>query len=200
MDRRSPTGPSQAPTWSAGRRTGAALSILLLAPVPGAVWRHARLPPHVLPITLATPRPHHLGCYGDKGAETPVLDGLAGRGTRFAVAVAHVPLTTPSHASILTGLTPLRHGIRDNGGFALPEGIPTLASLLHAAGYRTAAFVSGFPLDRRFGLGRGFDTYDDRLPYGDDPRRAASVERKADPTPESPLPCLAPPAPAPAPP
>src|SRR5258708_27438011 len=191
MDRRSPTGPSQAPTWWAGRRTVAALSILLLALVRAAVWGHARLRPHVLLITIDTLRADHLGCYGDKGAETPVLDGLAGRGTRFAVAVAHVPLTTPSHASILTGLTPLRHGIRDNGGFALPEGVPTLASLLHQAGYRTAAFVSGFPLDRRFGLGRGFDTYDDRLPYGDDPRRAASVERKADATTEAALRWLA---------
>jgi arylsulfatase A-like enzyme len=81
----------------------------------------------------------------------------------------------------------LRHGIRDNGGFALPEGIPTLASLLHEAGYETAAIVSGFPLDRRFGLSRGFDTYDDRLPYGDDPRRAAYVERKADATTEAAL-------------
>src|SRR5216684_7545171 len=124
MDRRTPTGPSQAPTWSAGRRTVAALSILLLALVLAAFWRHARLPPHVLLITIDTLRADHLGCYGDKGAETPVLDGLAGRGTRFAVAVAHVPLTTPSHASILTGLTPLRHGIRDNGVSRSPRASP----------------------------------------------------------------------------
>jgi choline-sulfatase len=174
--------------------------MLLLALVGAAVWRHARLPPHVLLVTIDTLRADHLGCYGDKEAETPVLDGLAGRGTRFAVAVAHVPLTTPSHASILTGLTPLRHGIRDNGRFALPEGIPTLAGLLHQAGYRTAAFVSGFPLDRRFGLGRGFDTYDDRLPHGDDPRRAAYVERRADATTEAALRWLAGAAASPAPP
>src|SRR5260370_14232779 len=145
MDRRSPTGPSQAPTWSAGGRTVARRSTLLLALVRAAVWRHARLPPHVLLITIDTLRADHLGCYGDKGAETPVLDGLAGRGTRFAVAVAHVPLTTPSHASILTGLTPPRHGLRDNGSFTLPEGIPTLATLLHDAGYPTAALGAGFP-------------------------------------------------------
>jgi arylsulfatase A-like enzyme/Flp pilus assembly protein TadD len=191
MARRSPSGPAPGSPWSGRRLTAAALSILLLALVGAAVWRHARLAPHVLLITIDTLRADHLGCYGDKGAETPVLDGLAGRGTRFAVAVAHVPLTTPSHASILTGLTPLRHGIRDNGGFMLPEGIPTLASLLHQAGYRTAAFVSGFPLEHRFGLGRGFDTYDDRLPYGDDPRRAAYVERRADATTEAALRWLA---------
>jgi choline-sulfatase len=191
MDRRSPPGPSPGPPWSGRRLTAAALSIFLLALVLAAVWRRARVRPHVLLVTIDTLRADHLGCYGDKGAETPVLDGLAAGGTRFAVAVAHVPLTTPSHASILTGLTPLRHGIRDNGGFALPEGIPTLATLLHGAGYRTAAFVSGFPLDRRFGLGRGFDTYDDRLPYGDDPRRAAYVERRADATTEAALHWLA---------
>ena len=78
---------------------------------------------------------------------------------------------------------PSRHGVRDNGGFALPRRRHTLAEALpRRAGYRTAAFVSGFPLDRRFGLARGFDRYDDRLPRGDDARRAAYVERPADAT------------------
>src|SRR5260370_14908920 len=145
MARRSPAGPAPGPPWSGRRLTAAALSILLLALVVAAVWRHARPAPHVLLITIDTLRADHLGCYGDKGAETPVLDGLAARGTRFAVAVAHVPLTTPSHASLLTGLAPPRHGLRDNGSFTLPEGIPTLATLLHDAGYPTAALGAGFP-------------------------------------------------------
>jgi tetratricopeptide (TPR) repeat protein len=67
----------------------------------------------------------------------------------------------PSHASILTGLLPYEHGIRDNAGFTLPAEIPTLGTLLESSGYLTAAFVSAFPLDRRFGLGRGFGVYDD---------------------------------------
>ena len=138
--------------------------------------------PNVLLVTIDTLRADRLGCYGYAGAATHVLDGLAARGARFATAVAHVPLTTPSHASILTGLTPLRHGVRDNGDFVLPDRIPTLAEAFHDAGYRTAAFVSGFPLDRRFGLARGFDVYDDRLPHGGDRRRAAYVERPADQT------------------
>ena len=138
--------------------------------------------PNVLLVTIDTLRADHLGCYGYGGAATPVLDGLAARGARFATAVAHVPLTTPSHASILTGLTPLRHGVRDNGDYVLPDRIPTLAEAFHDAGYRTAAFVSAFPLDRRFGLAQGFDVYDDRLPHGDDRRRAAYVERPADQT------------------
>jgi arylsulfatase A-like enzyme/Flp pilus assembly protein TadD len=146
-----------------------------------------RSPVNVLLVTVDTLRADHVGCYGYGAAATPGMDALAARGTRFATAIAHVPLTTPSHASILTGLTPLRHGVRDNGGFALPAGTPTLARLLKDAGYRTAAFVSGFPLDRRFGLEIGFDTYDDRLPYGDDPRRAAYVERRADATTEAAL-------------
>jgi len=138
--------------------------------------------PNVLLVTIDTLRADHLGCYGDAGAATPVLDALAARGARFATAVAHAPLTTPSHASILTGLTPLRHGVRDNGDFVLPDGIPTLAEAFHDAGYRTAAFVSGFPLDARFGLARGFGVYDDRLPHGGDRRRSAYVERPADRT------------------
>jgi arylsulfatase A-like enzyme/Tfp pilus assembly protein PilF len=134
--------------------------------------------PNVLLVTIDTLRADRLGCYGYAKASTPTLDGLAARGVRFATAVAHVPLTTPSHASILTGLTPLRHGVRDNGQ-ALPAQVATLAETFRGAGYRTAAFVSGFPLDRRFGLDRGFETYDDRLPHGSDARRSAYVERPA---------------------
>jgi len=158
--------------------------LLVVAGAAAAAWwlAPARGRPNVLLVTVDTLRADHLGCYGDAAAMTPVMDALAARGTRFATAVAHVPLTTPSHASILTGLTPLRHGLRDNGGFALAAGTPTLAGLLKGAGYRTAAFVSGFPLDRRFGLDAGFETYDDHLPHGDDPRRAAYVERGADAT------------------
>src|SRR5258706_13154422 len=74
-------------------------------------------------ITLDTLRADHLGCYGDAAALTPTLDALAARGVRFATAVAHVPLTAPSHASILTSRTPLGHGMRDNGAYVLPAGV-----------------------------------------------------------------------------
>ena len=94
----------------------------------------------------------------------------------------HAPLTAPSHASILTGLLPPRHGVRDNGAFVLPEELPTLAESFGRAGYRTAGFVSGFPLERRFGFGRGFEQYDARLPRGSDRRRVDYVERTADRT------------------
>src|SRR4051812_44434632 len=117
--------------------------------------------PNVLLVTIDTLRADHVGCYGAAGAMTPTPHGLAPRGGRFATAVAHVPLTGPSHACILTGLTPLGTGFRDNGGFALPASVKTAAEDFRQAGYKTAAFVSGFPLDRRFGFDRGFDTYDD---------------------------------------
>src|SRR5262249_43705128 len=73
--------------------------------------------PNVLLVTIDTQRADHLGCYGYKAAVTPTLDHLAARGVRFEFAVGHAPLTAPSHASILTGLTPLGHGIRDNGAY-----------------------------------------------------------------------------------
>jgi arylsulfatase A-like enzyme/Tfp pilus assembly protein PilF len=133
-------------------------------------------------VTIDTLRADRVGCYGATKASTPNLDALASRGTRFETAIAHAPLTAPSHASILTGLLPLRHGVRDNGSFSLPPAVPTLAENFRARGYRTAAFVSGFPLDHRFGLARGFETYDDHLPHGNDRRRAPYVERGADAT------------------
>jgi arylsulfatase A-like enzyme/cytochrome c-type biogenesis protein CcmH/NrfG len=138
--------------------------------------------PNVLFVTIDTLRADRLGCYGHAAAVTPALDALAARGVRFATAVAHVPLTGPSHASLLTGRTPLGHGFRDNGGYELPGSVKTAAEDFKQAGYHTAAFVSAFPLDRRFGFDRGFETYDDHLPKGNDRRRTPYVERLADAT------------------
>jgi len=155
----------------------AALSVCCHRQAPGPVQR-----PNVLLVTIDTLRADHVGCYGYKTAETPTIDAVARRGVRFETAVAHVPLTGPSHACVLTGKGPLGHGFRNNSGFALPAGVRTAAEDFRQAGYRTAAFVSGFPLDRRFGLNRGFGTYDDYLPRGRDPRRTPYVERFADAT------------------
>jgi choline-sulfatase len=140
--------------------------------------------PNVLLVTIDTLRWDHVGCYGAKLATTPVLDRLAARGVRFEFAIMHVPLTAPSHASILSGVTPPVHGVRDNGDFALPPGTPTLAKSFKSAGYETAGFVSGFPLDRRFGFAAGFDSYDDRLPgaAASEMPGAAASERRADAT------------------
>jgi choline-sulfatase len=119
--------------------------------------------PNVLLITLDTTRADHLGAYGDRRARTPNIDRLAAGGIIFERAIASAPLTLPSHASLLTGLYPFAHGVRNNGHFTLGDRVPTIATALNAAGYRTAAFVSAFVLDRRYGLARGFDRYDDRF-------------------------------------
>ena len=113
--------------------------------------------PNVLLVTIDTLRADRVGSYGYKAASTATIDALAGRGIRFETALVHAPLTGPSHASILTGQTPLGHGFRNNSGFVLTPQVRTAAEDFRQAGYRTAAFVSGFPLDRRFGFDRGFD-------------------------------------------
>ncbi|MET1084378.1 MAG: sulfatase-like hydrolase/transferase [Burkholderiales bacterium] len=116
---------------------------------------------NILLITVDTLRADALGAYGNTAATTPVIDRLASSGVRFDTAHAHSVVTLPSHASILTGRLPPDHGIRDNAGFRLAQSEETLATVLKTRGFTTAAFVSGFPLDSRFGLARGFDVYDD---------------------------------------
>ena len=121
----------------------------------------------LLLVTIDTLRADHVSASGHSRAPgTPAFDRLAFQGLFFEQAVAPTPLTLPSHASILTGQWPFRHGVRDNGGFRLPTSVPTLAEALRARGYRTAAFVGSFVLDSRFGLDRGFELYDDAMPDG----------------------------------
>ncbi len=145
--------------------------------------------PNVLLITLDTTRADHLGADGDRRARTPNLDRLAAGGVLFERAISAAPLTLPAHVSLFTGLYPFAHGVRNNGNFTLGDGVPTLTGALRAAGYRTAAFVSAFVLDRRYGLAAGFDRYDDRVELerrGADTAAAASawlVETAQDPRP-----------------
>ena len=108
-------------------------------------------------------RADHVGAYGYTRARTPVLDALAASGARFDRAYAAAPITLPSHATLLTGRYPPGHGSRDNG-LPVSTTVPTLATELHARGFKTAAFVAAFPLDHQFGLNRGFDVYGDQLP------------------------------------
>jgi choline-sulfatase len=128
-------------------------------PAPKARARDA----NVLLITIDTLRADHLSCYGSKKVQTPRLDGLASRGVRFDQAIAQVPLTTPSHASILTGTYSLVNKIRDNGGFVLDNQIPTLAGVTKEAGFHTAAIVAASVLHHQYGLNRGFDVYQDDM-------------------------------------
>jgi arylsulfatase A-like enzyme/thioredoxin-like negative regulator of GroEL len=129
-------------------------------------------------VTIDTLRADHVGCYGYAAAKTPTLDGLALEGVLFDDARSHVPLTAPSHATILTGVLPPRHGVRGNGSFHLRADAPALAESLRQGGYRTAAVVASVVLDRATGLDRGFDSYDDNQRTG--PRSAFNyVERGA---------------------
>jgi arylsulfatase A-like enzyme/Flp pilus assembly protein TadD len=130
---------------------------------------------NVLLVTIDTLRADAVGAYGQSGA-TPWIDRLAGSGVRFDEARAHNVVTLPSHANILSGRLPTDHGVRDNAGFRFPAAPDTMATLLKARGYRTGAFVSAFPLESRFGLGRGFDVYDDR--FADAPRPALAVQER----------------------
>ncbi|HSC26900.1 MAG TPA: sulfatase, partial [Vicinamibacterales bacterium] len=119
-------------------------------------------------ITIDTLRADRIG----RGL-TPALDELAKSGRRFDNARAAVPLTLPSHVTIMTGTLPTVHGVHDNG-VVFDGARPTLAGVLRQAGYRTGAFVGAYVLDRRFGLAEGFETYDDRVPR--DPEAAARLE------------------------
>ena len=119
-----------------------------------------RLDQNVLLITIDTLRADALSSYGG-AARTPALDSLASHGTRFDFAHAQAVLTRPSHASILSGLYPFQHGVRDHSGYRMRPGTPTLATMLKSAGFATAAFVGAVPLERQFGLDTGFDVYDD---------------------------------------
>lgn len=150
-------------------------------------------PWNVVIVTLDTTRADHIGCYGKGEASTPNIDALAAEGVLFENAFASVPITFPSHTTLLTGLYPLAHGIRDNGIFILDDRHTTLAEILGDHGYRTAAAVGSFPLGGDFNLSQGFEIYDDHFAaqYEDfrgrrvlpkegiffDERRAAQVNR-----------------------
>lgn len=129
-----------------------------------AAGTRSPLPPrNLLLITIDTLRADRVGCYSTRHVDTPQIDSLAAKGVVFARAFAHTTETLPSHANIMTGATPSYHGVHDNTNFLVRGGLLTLAEHLKAFGYATAAFVGAYPLDSRFGIDQGFDTYDDRF-------------------------------------
>ncbi|PYQ17312.1 MAG: hypothetical protein DMF80_01220 [Acidobacteria bacterium] len=127
-------------------------------------------PAGILLISVDTLRADHCSSYGYVRPTTPHLDQLGRDGVRFEVAYASMATTGPSHTTMLTGLPPRAHGVFKNGQ-TLGPAPPTLAEILQAHGYRTAAFVSAQPLDRASGLARGFLTYDDAFPSASAPGR-----------------------------
>lgn len=118
--------------------------------------------PNVLLITIDTVRPDRLSCYGSKNP-TPNLDRIAARGILFENAFCQVPLTFPSHTSILTGDYPIHHGVHQNGLEILGHKEWVVSRAFRQNGYRTGAVVSSFVLDRKFGLADDFEVYDDRM-------------------------------------
>jgi Flp pilus assembly protein TadD len=120
--------------------------------------------PPVILISIDTLRSDRISAYGAAAIETPHLDAFARDAVLFERAYSHYPLTLPSHVSLLTGLLPPLHGVRDNRDYRLGPEPPTLASRLAQAGYSTAGVVSSSVLRRQTGIARGFVFYDDALP------------------------------------
>jgi choline-sulfatase len=167
------------PSYASCHREKPSLLAVFVAVLAAACGRspvdsHARAKPNVLLVTIDTLRVDRLGT-----GVAPALDRLAAASLQFTSARTAVPLTLPSHTTILTGQLPPEHGVRDNG--VDPSGNPTdtAARLLNAAGYQTAAFVGAYVLDRRFGLSQGFDTYDDQIPRDPNATERLEAERPA---------------------
>jgi len=118
---------------------------------------------NVLLVSIDTCRSDRLSCYGYKRPTTPNIDAVAKDGAMFKTAMTPVPLTTPAHSSMLTGTYPPTHGVHLNTSDRLADSNVTLAKTLREAGDQTAAFVGAFPIDSRFRLNQGLDTYDGRF-------------------------------------
>src|SRR5262245_7225666 len=159
---------------SSRRRTAAAAAGALALMIVGAALllavpscrpqdgRVSRGAPVIL-ISVDTLRADHLPADGYRAAETPNLDALRKDSVLFENAYSQVPLTLPSHTTIFTGLLPPQHGVRDNLGYALSDGPPTLAGYLKQRGYSTGGAVSSIVLSHVTGVGRGFDFYEDTV-------------------------------------
>ena len=135
----------------------------------------------IILISVDTLRSDHLPAYGYEGVETPAIDTLRRDGILFERAYTHVPLTLPAHTSLLTGLLPPDHGVRDNLGYTIdPSKAPLLQQTLKAAGYATGAGVSAFVLRRATGIDAGFDFYEDGIEATRDPSSPGiqSVQRR----------------------
>ena len=148
-------------------RVRSRIAWVVLAAVVVAVWwfyfGRPSEPPirNVLLISIDTLRADHLSCYGYSAPTTPNIDALAGEGVLFENVIAPVPLTLPSHCSMLTGTNPTYHGVHDNLMYRLDdESNVTLAELARQHGFTTGAIVSASVLDARFGLQQGFESYD----------------------------------------
>jgi arylsulfatase A-like enzyme/Flp pilus assembly protein TadD len=118
---------------------------------------------NLLVVTLDTTRADAVGLYSGRGDVTPNLDALGRGGVVFGECDTPVPLTLPAHASLFTGRYPIGHLVRNNGTYVLGASERTLAELFRERGFRTAAVIASFTVASKFGLGRGFESYDEDL-------------------------------------
>jgi arylsulfatase A-like enzyme len=123
--------------------------------------------PNVLLILIDTLRADHLGCYGYERPTSPNIDRFSSTGTLFKNAYCQMPTTGPSHASIFTSRYPKTHGILKNG-WVLFDKHTTLAEILQNNGYVTGAVISSFAVSSQFGFARGFESYDEEFPPGEE--------------------------------
>lgn len=128
--------------------TATAAVILAVAGAIAIVYRRPPAPRYVILVSIDTLRADRLGCYGYSKIRTPHIDRLAAEGVLFENAATSTPLTLPAHCSILTGMTPLRHGVVDNFGMRLPDAEETLAELLRQNGLATGGFVGSLSSTR----------------------------------------------------
>lgn len=131
----------------------------------------------VILISIDTLRADRLPLYGYRAGSTPSLDALGRQGVVFEGVYSHCPQTLPAHASLLTGLLPPGHGVRDNIGFSLRTGQTTLAARFRSAGWATGAAVSAYVVRSQTGLAQGFDFYDDALEIEGPSDNLAAVQR-----------------------
>jgi len=139
---------------------------------------------NVVLISIDTCRADHLSCYGYRDQTTPEIDAVAAEGFVFQNALSPVPLTLPSHCTMLTGTSPLYHAVHDNHNYRLGQANLTLAEILKENGFTTGAVIGAVVLDSRYGLNQGFDAYHDRFEQADDTvgiaeRRGEEVSRDA---------------------
>lgn len=117
----------------------------------------------VIVISIDTLRADHLPAYGYKAGSTPAIDALRKDSILFTNAYSHVPLTLPSHVSMLTGLTPEQHKVRNNIGYQLAPAVMTIPKMLKPEGYESGAAVSAYVLRSSTGIASSFDFYDDGI-------------------------------------
>jgi arylsulfatase A-like enzyme/Flp pilus assembly protein TadD len=136
---------------------------------------------NVILVSIDTLRADYLKLYQSTGVETPNLDQLAKEAVVFQNVVSQIPYTLPSHCTMLTGLYPVAHGVKDNVHDVLPENIETIAEVFQKQNFKTAGFIGSMVLSRVTGLGKGFQYYDDMMSRADiHDEDLGGIERRAE--------------------